>query len=99
MNAQNATSPSQSREPGVDELRAELKTLRDDVRSLLDTTRTVLQAKSEAGKAKGRAAVHDVSERTLRLENVARESVRRNPLGAVSLALGIGAFIGMLRSK
>lgn len=91
-----ATSGTQ---PGTDELREELETLRDDLKSLVATTQDVLKAKSNAGAERGKDAVDDAAATVGEFRDVAQDGVRQNPLMALGIAVGVGAILGALRTK
>lgn len=95
-------------EPTVEELKSELKTLRDDFAKLVETVKELGTEQANAAMRKARKATEGAAE-SLRMSaeeakergeafaEEIEEMIQRRPLMSILAALGIGYVVGRIR--
>lgn len=97
-------------EPSVDDLRENLVELRKDFKTLLTTVERLAESQAQdvtnqlreglkAYADKGEALYGTASKQAERVFGELHESVERNPMSAMLIALGLGYLIGVMTRK
>ncbi len=97
-----ADTEARTRKPaagGSDELADEIKAIRDDLQSLSETMSRI--ARGQMGKAQSAAKqqlghAQDVANQKM---GQAEDAIRRNPLSAVAIAVGLGFLFGLMTRR
>jgi ElaB/YqjD/DUF883 family membrane-anchored ribosome-binding protein len=81
----------------MDDVRAELETLKADFGSLLKSVSDIAKSKSNDGVEKGQEFAELAEEKLTQSKESVENKIRANPLTAMGIALGTGILLASLR--
>ncbi|WP_172300289.1 YqjD family protein [Pseudoruegeria sp. HB172150] len=91
----NGTSTSKD----VEELQAQIATLKADITALTETMKTMGKTRAAQLREQGEAAVGQAKVKGLEAYEQAEASVRENPAMAVGIAAGVGFLVGVILGR
>ncbi|WP_165767790.1 DUF883 family protein [Marivivens niveibacter] len=105
-----ARTAASTKDETIDDLHAQIATLKSDIAILTSTVKDLgiekkdnLSAAASAGaeilKMKGQAAMHDAQVTAKKAAEQAETTVRENPAAAVGIAAGVGFLVGMFAGR
>lgn len=81
----------------MDDLRADVASLRDDLKAILTDVKDITNDQRRAAMVKGKSLMKDAGTRASSATGYVKESVRDNPLRAIGASFAAGLLIAALR--
>lgn len=99
LNPNASAAKERTAQDAYQDLKDQASEALDDVKKVGAAGRDVAAAGYEAAKAKGRETRDDAVRRARTLEDSLLSYVDREPLKALAIAAGVGAFVGMWMNR
>lgn len=91
--------PKKSGKADGDELADQVEALRNDLQKLTDTVSRIAKGQVSRAQHVARDQIDRVQERAYETAQEAEDAIRRNPLSAVAIAVGLGFLFGLITRR
>jgi ElaB/YqjD/DUF883 family membrane-anchored ribosome-binding protein len=83
----------------IDKVRSDLSSLGDEVRGIIDQVSKVAKTRGEAVAARTKEMAGDATDRFVEVRATTESLIRKHPLAAIGIAVGVGVIVAAMSRK